>query len=80
MTPSGIEPATFRLVAQHLNHCATAVPEIFNSVSVLTMRLVTLVVFFNELGFADIIAINNARKLHEYSLLQPVLDILIRKY
>jgi len=24
-TPSGIEPATFRFVAQHLNHCATAV-------------------------------------------------------
>ena len=28
MTPPGIEPATFRFVAQHLNHCATAVPEI----------------------------------------------------
>jgi hypothetical protein len=27
MTPSGIEPATFRFVAQYLNHCATAVPE-----------------------------------------------------
>ena len=27
MTPAGIEPATFRFVAQHLNHCATAVPE-----------------------------------------------------
>ena len=26
MTPSGIEPATFRFVAQHLNHCTTAVP------------------------------------------------------
>ena len=26
MTPAGIEPATFRCVAQHLNHCATAVP------------------------------------------------------
>ena len=26
MTPSGIEPATVRFVAQHLNHCATAVP------------------------------------------------------
>ena len=24
LTPSGIEPATFRFVAQHLNHCATA--------------------------------------------------------
>ena len=26
MTPAGIEKATFRFVAQHLNHCATAVP------------------------------------------------------
>jgi len=26
MTPAGIEPATFRFVAQLLNHCATAVP------------------------------------------------------
>jgi len=26
LTPAGIEPATFRIVAQHLNHCATAVP------------------------------------------------------
>jgi len=26
MTPSGIEPATFRFVTQHLNHCAAAVP------------------------------------------------------
>ena len=27
MTPSGIGPATFRLVAQRLNHCAAAVPK-----------------------------------------------------
>jgi hypothetical protein len=26
VTPSGIEPATFRFVAQNLNHCATAIP------------------------------------------------------
>jgi len=25
LTPAGIEPTTFRFVAQHLNHCATAV-------------------------------------------------------
>jgi len=25
---AGIEPATFWFVAQHLNHCATAVPHI----------------------------------------------------
>ena len=28
MTSSKIEPATFRFVAQHLNHCATAVPHL----------------------------------------------------
>jgi len=27
LTPAGIEPATYRFVAQHLNHCATAVPK-----------------------------------------------------
>jgi len=26
MTPAGIEPATFRFVGQHLNHCVTVVP------------------------------------------------------
>ena len=26
MTSAGIEPATFQFVAQHVNHCATAVP------------------------------------------------------
>ena len=28
MTPAWIETATFRFVAQHLNHCATAVPQL----------------------------------------------------
>jgi len=31
MTPAGIEPATFRIVAQHLNHCSTAVPPVWNT-------------------------------------------------
>ena len=29
MSPSGIEPATFGFVAQHLNHCVTAVHRIY---------------------------------------------------
>ena len=28
LTLAGIEPATFRFVAQHLSHCATAVPAV----------------------------------------------------
>jgi len=28
MTPAGTEPATFRFVAQHLNHCATEIPSL----------------------------------------------------
>ena len=35
MTPSGIEPATFWFVAQHLNHCATVEDEtIFKNIAV----------------------------------------------
>ena len=33
LTPAGIEPATFRFVTQHLNHCATAVPGLYQVVS-----------------------------------------------
>ena len=31
LTPAGIEPANFRSVAQHLNHCATAVRSVASS-------------------------------------------------
>ena len=33
LTPAGIEPATFRFVTQHLNHCATGVPRFWYDVS-----------------------------------------------
>jgi hypothetical protein len=36
MTPSGIEPATFRFVAQHLNHCAIAV--LFSPASIIPFQ------------------------------------------
>jgi hypothetical protein len=32
MTPSGIEPATFRFVAQYLNYCATAVSRVAKTI------------------------------------------------
>ena len=37
LTPAGIEPATFRFVAQLLNHCVTAVPN-------------TMVLYYNLMG------------------------------
>ena len=42
LTPAGIEPATYRFVAQHLNHCATAVPHIRRTVLQLCVVLVDL--------------------------------------
>ena len=36
MTPAGIEPATFRFVAQHLKHCATAVRTLITAHWVIT--------------------------------------------
>ena len=51
MTPSAIEPATFRFVAQHLNHCATAVPALtfkrppMSHVLIIFKDILSLVVF-----------------------------------
>jgi hypothetical protein len=41
MTPSGIEPATFRFVAQYLNHCATAV---LSCVTVLIIIIIIIII------------------------------------
>jgi len=37
MTQSGIEPATFRFVTQHLNHCATADPTVYGDLRKFTI-------------------------------------------
>ena len=50
MTTAGIEPATFRFVALHLNHCSTAVPLCF-SYSTLKDRLLYIKSFDFESRF-----------------------------
>jgi len=40
MTPAGIEPATFRNVAQHLNHCAP-MPSYISKSTKMTNNLLT---------------------------------------
>jgi len=39
MTPAGIEPATLRFVAEHLNHCANAVPGGSSTVHIYTQTI-----------------------------------------
>ena len=49
MTPSGIEPATFRFVAQHLNHCVTPAPTWDMSIYIFLFNRTTLQVFVTYL-------------------------------
>jgi len=49
MTPAGVERATSRFVAQHLNHCATAVPHIRHTVLQLFNVLVDLCPHLKEI-------------------------------
>jgi len=49
VTPAWIEPATFRFVAQHLNHCATAVPFILRKYQNFFLRYILLLWFFRSL-------------------------------
>jgi len=39
LTPPGIEPATYRFVAQHLNHCATAGPTLKYKYNAFTLAI-----------------------------------------
>jgi hypothetical protein len=54
MTPSGIEPATFRFVAQYLNHCATisGPPFSFLKWELIILNAVGLVGKFKKNGFS----------------------------
>jgi len=48
MIPSGIEPVTFRFVAQRLNHCATVVPTWSSPYKILMEKNLVLTEFLGE--------------------------------
>ena len=52
MTLAGIEPATFRFVAQHLNHCATAVPHVLSTLQTNYAFMYSAAVHFDQTAAA----------------------------
>jgi hypothetical protein len=64
MTPPGIETATFRFVAQHLNHCATAVPTFLCTGNLFVFELLERKDSILEYKLCHIFIINNYISLH----------------
>jgi hypothetical protein len=72
MTPSGIEPATFRVVAQYLNHGATAVP-LFRAYLVWLFHY--LLVFFTYVFLLWTLFFNLFHKLLFVSVIYPLIRL-----
>jgi hypothetical protein len=53
MTPSGIEPGTFRLAAQCLNHCATISGPLSKNAKIKIHRAITSPVFYMYVNLAS---------------------------
>jgi len=68
LTLAGIEPATFRFVAQHLNHCATVVPYFLNKFGKLVLLVGFIIRIYHDARSAER---QNTRSIHKYTT-QPV--------
>jgi len=67
LTPAGIKPATFRFVAQHLNHCATAVPTtavIYNQITGTITTLLVLYILLTLMVAVNIISVSKGPVRH----------------
>ena len=62
LTPAGIEPATFRFVAQHLNHCATAVLQEINVLRKTVHQFGFIYKIINVISAFDFLSENKAIK------------------
>jgi hypothetical protein len=70
MTPSGIDPATFRLVAQCLNHCATACPQKRYAVNTKKIDFLEILHCFSllQFNFMHVIHSSNYSKVILFSM------------
>jgi len=71
VTTSGIEPATFCFLAQHLNHCATAVPKI------LYVSDIIRVTFF---GLCDCTIFGVVFKLNGYVYVFADVETMVKRF
>jgi len=86
MTPSGIEPATFRFVAQHFNHFATAVPvseintdhKLFFCWSVTEYRGRNCATFFSSRCFIYLSTLWCHEMAHSWNILCAIMDVIWR--
>ena len=73
MTPAGIEPATFPFVAQHLNHCATAVPLFIMYLNYFINTIKAIVTGFN---FYSSLALLRCTEFKSQAVLKALFDSL----
>ena len=63
MTSSGIELTTFRFIAQHLNHRATAVPYIYIYIYIYTYNFSNVYIIITATCFDTVVSASGSSKV-----------------